>query len=97
MDGPGMGEIPPAILDDIMRTSHVIHPTTGHFNGEYELLPSCHGYGINVGVGANETVPSSDQLKPQLVILEQPKSVSTLQWLIQHHMYYKTTHSYNCQ
>lgn len=34
MDGPGMGEIPPAILDDIMRTTHVVHPTAGHFNGE---------------------------------------------------------------
>ena len=32
--------------------------------------------GMVVGVGANETVPSSDQIKPQLVILEQPKSVS---------------------
>lgn len=79
MDGPGMGEIPPAILDDIMRTSHVIHPTTGHFNGEYidtAWLPWF--YGVDVGVGANETVPSSDQLKPQLVILEQPKSVSSI-------------------
>lgn len=39
-------------------------------------LAGHHSHGVDVGVGANETVPSSDQLKPQLVILEQPKSVS---------------------
>ena len=33
-----MGEIPPAILDDIMRTSHVVHPAAGHFNGEHYLV-----------------------------------------------------------
>ena len=38
MEGPGMGEIPPAILDDIMRTSHIVHPSAG-FNGKYHLLP----------------------------------------------------------
>lgn len=38
MDGPGMGDIPPAILDDIMRTSHVV----GHFNGESSLTTSEH-------------------------------------------------------
>lgn len=81
MDGPGMGEIPPAILDDIMRTSHVVHAS--HFNGEttYNGVVICHHDVL--GVGANETVPTSDQIKPQLIILEQPKSVSDIHtsWL----------------